>query len=111
MVEEFMLLANVAVATRIAQAYPQAAVLRRHPAPTPGAFDGLNASLAHHGHALDATSSLALGKSLDACTKSDEPYFNKLVRILTTRSMQQASALSPSLRLNALQPSHPYNPL
>ena len=38
----------------------QAAMLRRHPPPTPGAFDGLNRSLEAHGCALDASSSLAL---------------------------------------------------
>jgi exosome complex exonuclease DIS3/RRP44 len=33
MIEEFMLLANVAVAERLAQYYPSFAVLRRHPLP------------------------------------------------------------------------------
>ena len=32
----------------------------------------------------------ALGASLDSCTKPGDPYFNKLTRILATRSMQQA---------------------
>jgi len=50
---------------------------------------------------LDASSSLALGASLDRCTKPADPYFNKLTRILATRSMQQAryfcsGALSPT---------------
>lgn len=90
MVEEFMLLANVSVAAETQRAFPQAAMLRRHPQPQPGAFDGLNSSLKQHGFELDVSSSLALGKSLDACDKPGEPYFNKLVRILATRSMQQA---------------------
>ena len=33
MIEEFMLLGNVAVAERLAQFYPTFAILRRHPAP------------------------------------------------------------------------------
>ena len=33
MVEEFMLLANVAVAERLADYYPSFAILRRHPLP------------------------------------------------------------------------------
>ena len=90
MVEEFMLLANISVARETHRAFPQYAMLRRHPQPTPGAFDGLNASLKQHGHELDATSSLTLGQSLDHCVKPNDPYFNKLVRILATRSMQQA---------------------
>ena len=90
MVEEFMLLANISVATETTRAFPQAAMLRRHPPPTPGAFDALNASLGQHGCSLDASSSLELTASLDACVKKDDPYFNKLMRILATRSMQQA---------------------
>jgi len=101
MVEEFMLLANISVARETTRAFAQCAMLRRHPAPTTGAFDGLNSSLQLHGCALDTASSLALSASLDECTKPGEPYFNKLVRILATRSMQQAryfcsGSLSPS---------------
>jgi exoribonuclease R len=33
MIEEFMLLANVAVAERLSEYYPSFAVLRRHPLP------------------------------------------------------------------------------
>ena len=94
MVEEFMLLANITVARQIAQAFPQHAILRRHPPPPPGAFDGLNHALSVHGFELDASSSFALSDSLDACTKPADPYFNKLVRILATRSMQQARYFS-----------------
>ena len=64
-------------------------MLRRHPSPPPGAFDGLNHALRSHGFELDASSSLTLTSSLDACVKNADPYFNKLVRILATRSMQQ----------------------
>ena len=76
-------------------------MLRRHPAPPPGAFDGLNHAIRQHGFELDARSSKALGESLDNCTKPADPYFNKLVRILATRSMQQAryfcsGAVTPS---------------
>jgi len=95
MVEEFMLLANISVAAETTRAFPQCAMLRRHPCPQPGAFDGLNHALRQHGVELDATSSLTLGASLDKCVKPDQPYFNKLVRILATRSMQQACAAKP----------------
>ena len=56
MVEEFMLLANITVARETTRAFPKFACLRRHPAPTPGSFDGLARSLAQHGHTLDASS-------------------------------------------------------
>ncbi|KAL1520405.1 hypothetical protein AB1Y20_021991 [Prymnesium parvum] len=90
MVEEFMLLANISVAKEITRAFPQCALLRRHPSPAPGAFDALNGYLGQHGFQLDVSSSLALAQSLDECIKPEDPYFNRLVRILTTRSMQQA---------------------
>ena len=114
MVEEFMLLANISVAAEITRAFPQVcapsprrdrrgrharvlrsqcAMLRRHPSPSPGAFDSLQRPLGLLGLELDTSSSLALGKSLDACVRPDDKYFNQLARILATRSMQQARRL------------------
>ena len=101
MVEEFMLLANISVAREITRAFPQFAMLRRHPPPTPGAFVGLQRQLSQHGLELDDSSSLALTASLDRCVKPGDAYFNKLARILCTRCMQQAryfcsGSLTPS---------------
>ena len=119
MVEEFMLLANISVAAEITRAFPQVrapvprrgrrdrharmlrsqcAMLRRHPPPSPGAFDSLQRPLGLLGLELDTSSSLALGKSLDACVRPDDKYFNQLARILATRSMQQARRLVRSRR-------------
>ena len=85
-----MLLANISVAREITRAFPQFAMLRRHPPPTPGAFAGLQKNLQQHGMVLDDSNSLKLTASLDRCVKPEEPYFNKLARILCTRCMQQA---------------------
>ena len=41
MVEEFMLLANVSVATKILEDFPECAMLRRHPVPPISNFDPL----------------------------------------------------------------------
>lgn len=41
MVEEFMLLANISVAEKIYEEFPEYAVLRRHPKPPPSNFDPL----------------------------------------------------------------------
>lgn len=41
MVEEFMLLANISVATKILQEFPECAMLRRHPEPPQSNFDPL----------------------------------------------------------------------
>jgi exosome complex exonuclease DIS3/RRP44 len=41
MVEEFMLLANISVATKILQDFPECAMLRRHPKPPVSNFEPL----------------------------------------------------------------------
>ena len=92
LVEEFMLLANTAVAARVTRAYPRCAMLRRHPAPSKRAFDALVAAAETVGITLDVSSSKALADSLDAAVLPDRPQFNRLLRILTTRCMMQARA-------------------
>uniref|UniRef100_A0A0D6QW77 Uncharacterized protein n=1 Tax=Araucaria cunninghamii TaxID=56994 RepID=A0A0D6QW77_ARACU len=89
MVEEFMLAANVAVAEKILKHYPLCSLLRRHPTPTPEMLEPVLRTTAALGVKLDISSSKALADSLD-CAVGDDPYFNKLVRILTTRCMTQA---------------------
>jgi exosome complex exonuclease DIS3/RRP44 len=90
MVEEFMLLANISVAEQLQRAYPQFALLRRHPTPLDGAFDSLTAAAAQHGVTINPDSSLSLARSLDEAKSASNPYFNQLLRILTTRCMTQA---------------------
>ncbi|EFX01838.1 exosome complex exonuclease exoribonuclease [Grosmannia clavigera kw1407] len=91
LVEEFMLLANTAVAARVYEAFPQTAMLRRHAAPPAASFDELSRQLhVTRGLKLQHDSSRALADSLDACVDNDEPFFNTLVRILATRCMTAA---------------------
>ena len=91
LVEEFMLLANTAVAGRIHAAFPQTAMLRRHGAPPQTNFEELQRQLlVRKGLALRVDSSKALADSLDACVDPAEPFFNTLVRILATRCMRAA---------------------
>ena len=90
LVEEFMLLANVAVAEKIEQVYPKRALLRRHPNPSKEMLDDLIACAKCVGVTLDVSSSKALAVSLDNATRPDQPFFNQLLRIMTTRAMQQA---------------------
>lgn len=98
MVEEFMLLANCVVAARIEEYRPQAAILRRHPAPPAENFDALNRALKARGfEALDTRTSKTLADSLDNLAKTcvaDDPYLDHLVRIMTTRCMYQAQYFS-----------------
>lgn len=91
LVEEFMLLANVSVARRIFEAFPQTAILRRHGAPPKTNFDELaNQLKVKKGLELHVESSRALADSLDACVDPSEPFFNTLVRIMATRCMMSA---------------------
>ncbi|KAF4596181.1 exosome catalytic subunit dis3 [Pleurotus pulmonarius] len=91
LVEEFMLLANVSVARKIQETFPQTAVLRRHMPPPKGNFEKLQDILMKRkGLSLDVSSSGALAASLDLCLDPSEPAFNTLVRIMATRCMLSA---------------------
>ncbi|KAK6924586.1 PIN domain [Dillenia turbinata] len=89
MVEEFMLAANVSVAEKILKHFPACSLLRRHPTPTKEMLEPLLRTAAAVGLNLDTSSSKALADSLDQAVR-DDPYFNKLIRILATRCMTQA---------------------
>ena len=68
LVEEFMLLANISVARKIQEAFPQTAVLRRHMPPPKANFEKLqDILLKRRGISLDVSSSGALASSLDRC--------------------------------------------
>jgi exosome complex exonuclease DIS3/RRP44 len=90
LVEEFMLLANITVAKKILRHYPTLSVLRRHPSPNRAMFEGLISKARCRGFEIDIETSKSLADSLDASTIESEPYFNKLLRILSTRCMSPA---------------------
>ena len=91
LVEEFMLLANISVAGKIYNAFPQTALLRRHAPPPKNNFEQLTNQLkVKKGMELRSESSKALADSLDTCVDPREPFFNTLVRILATRCMMSA---------------------
>ncbi|KAH8173998.1 RNB domain-containing protein [Sarocladium implicatum] len=91
LVEEFMLFANISVAAKITEAFPQTALLRRHGAPPKTNFDELaNQLRVKKGMELRVDSSKALADSLDECVDPADPFFNTLVRILATRCMMSA---------------------
>ncbi len=91
MVEEMMLLANMSVATKIHQHFPSCAMLRRHPAPPPTNFEPLRKVAEALGFSLDSSSNLTLAESLDKMVLPGNDMANKLIRIMATRSMCQAS--------------------
>eukprot|EP00536_Pseudo-nitzschia_multiseries_P015552 jgi/Psemu1/218408/e_gw1.908.31.1 len=90
LVEEFMLLANITVAKKILRHYPTLSVLRRHPSPNRAMFEGLISKARCRGFEIDIENSKRLADSLDAAQLESEPYFNKLLRILSTRCMSPA---------------------
>ncbi|KAJ4361640.1 exosome catalytic subunit dis3 [Ascochyta clinopodiicola] len=91
LVEEFMLLANISVAARNYEAFPQTALLRRHAAPPKSNFEELaNQLKVKKGLELRSDSSGAVADSLDQCVDPNNPFFNTLVRIMATRCMMSA---------------------
>ncbi|TFK29229.1 mitotic control protein dis3 [Coprinopsis marcescibilis] len=95
LVEEFMLLANISVAGKIQETFPQTAVLRRHLPPPKTNFEKLqDILLKRKGLNLDVSTSGDLAASLDKCIDPTEPAFNTLVRIMATRCMLSAEYFS-----------------
>ncbi|OOF95751.1 hypothetical protein ASPCADRAFT_506584 [Aspergillus carbonarius ITEM 5010] len=91
LVEEFMLHANITVASKIYSTFSQTAMLRRHATPPPQNFEELINQLSKkRDMRLDVSSSRALADSLDRCVDEKNPFFNTLVRILATRCMTSA---------------------
>ncbi|XP_038055704.1 exosome complex exonuclease RRP44-like [Patiria miniata] len=90
MVEEFMLLANISVAKKIHEEFPQCATLRRHPTPSPSSYEPVIKAALAKGVELEVDSGHALAQSLDKAVIPDEPFFNNLLRMMTTRCMTQA---------------------
>ncbi|KOS46556.1 hypothetical protein ACN38_g2493 [Penicillium nordicum] len=91
LVEEFMLLANITVGSKVYESFSQTALLRRHATPPPQNFEDLQNQLSKKRNMeLDVSSSRALADSLDRCVDPKNPFFNTLVRILATRCMTSA---------------------
>lgn len=90
MVEEFMLLANISVAQKILEDFPDCAMLRRHPTPPTSNFDPLVKAGKHLGFDIKTDTGKNLALSLDSAISEENPYLNTMLRILATRCMLQA---------------------
>ncbi|GJQ10975.1 hypothetical protein GpartN1_g2766.t1 [Galdieria partita] len=94
LVEEFMLLANVVVAQRIAKSFPNCALLRRHPTPNEEMFEPLLKIAAALNVEIDVSSNKQLSHSLEKIhekfEKENDSFKATLFRITTTRCMTQA---------------------
>ncbi|XP_051733112.1 DIS3-like exonuclease 2 isoform X2 [Ctenopharyngodon idella] len=92
LVEEFMLLANMAVAHQIYRTYPELALLRRHPPPQSKMVDDLQEFCEQMGLDIDFSSSGALHRSLNE-NFGDDKYTAARKEVLThmcSRPMQMA---------------------
>lgn len=87
LIEEFMLLANMAVAKRIYQHSKDRAFLRRHPHSSSQLLGRVKEFCDAKNCPLDISSSESLQKSLNAIT---DPLMSKVVRFLVLRAMKNA---------------------
>ncbi|XP_062504262.1 DIS3-like exonuclease 2 isoform X2 [Corticium candelabrum] len=91
LIEEFMLLANMAVARQIYNFFPDCSLLRRHPAPHSNKLDELVRLCAAFGIKLDAGSSGSLHACLHNRSSEDDSLMKALVlSSLLSRSMKVA---------------------
>ncbi|CDR95624.1 RNB-like domain containing protein, putative [Babesia bigemina] len=90
MVEEFMLLANVSVATKIFERFPTCALLRRHPPPMEVRLKALQRSLSQHRLEFEFGNSRDLNASLKRIVEKSDSRLGSALRIMTTRCMSQA---------------------
>ncbi|GAA5864874.1 hypothetical protein JCM3774_004257 [Rhodotorula dairenensis] len=87
LIEEFMLMANIAVAGKIASGLPDQALLRRHEAPIDRRLDAFVTRMKKLGIDLDGSSSGSLMKSIVGVT---DPSERLTLQHLSTRAMHRA---------------------
>ncbi|CAK8542782.1 unnamed protein product [Lathyrus sativus] len=93
LIEEFMLLANTTAAEVICRAYPEVALLRRHPEPNMRKLKELTAFCQKHGLNLETSSSGHIHRSLEQIKEKlkDDPVLNDILISYATKPMQLAS--------------------
>ncbi|KAL6633525.1 hypothetical protein ACP70R_026196 [Stipagrostis hirtigluma subsp. patula] len=91
-VEELMLLANMSAAEVISNAFPDCALLRRHPEPNLRKFREFEAFCAKNGFELDASSSGQLHLSLARIKEKlqDDPVLFDILMFYASKQMQSA---------------------
>ncbi|KAI8929283.1 hypothetical protein BC831DRAFT_444578 [Entophlyctis helioformis] len=87
LIEEFMLLANIAVAEKISDSFPEIALLRRHPKPAPRSLLQFVEDVAKMGFTIDAATSKSLHASFEAI---EDERQRMLLRLLCIKSMRRA---------------------
>ncbi|KPM08168.1 exosome complex exonuclease RRP44-like protein [Sarcoptes scabiei] len=90
MIEEFMLLANISVARKIYEFFPEISVLRRHPKPASSNFEELIQAAKNRGFSMNVSDGKTLSHSLNEAIDPKNEHLNLLLRMITTRCMSQA---------------------
>lgn len=93
LVEEFMLLANMTAAEVISRAYPDSALLRRHPEPNLRKLKEFEGFCSKHGMDMDGSSSGRFHESLEKITETlkDDAVFVDILNNYAMKPMQSAS--------------------
>ncbi|KAL2919192.1 hypothetical protein HK105_201467 [Polyrhizophydium stewartii] len=99
LIEEFMLLANMAVAEKIQAYFPEAALLRRHPRPAQSIGEFVSRAT-KMGFKIDASSSGSLQASFEAI---QDPLQRMLVRMMAIKPMKRAEYFAA---MEAEEPIH-----
>eukprot|EP00039_Didymoeca_costata_P004242 m.72153 g.72153 ORF g.72153 m.72153 type:complete len:1965 (-) comp12306_c0_seq2:340-6234(-) len=89
-IEECMVFANASVAKRLTDVYPKASLLRRHPPAKATNLEELKNSSRAKGFEIDTSSNFTLAQSLNAAVDPDDHDFNRMLRMMATRYMEQA---------------------
>lgn len=91
-VEELMLLANMSAAEVISNAFPDCALLRRHPEPNPRKLKEFEAFCAKNGFQLDSSSSGQLHLSICRIREElqDDPVMFDILMFYASKQMQSA---------------------
>lgn len=93
LVEEFMLLANTTAAEVISRAFPDSALLRRHPEPNMRKLREFEAFCNKHGFQMDTSSSSRIHQSLEGIRKKlkDDSIFLDILMNNASKAMQLAT--------------------
>jgi DIS3-like exonuclease 2 len=106
LVEEFMLLANMAVAHQTYKTFDEKAFLRSHPPPGENQLNEFKSFCKYNNFQVDTSSSLALQQSLNAII-DDNPNISKVVALFLLKAMQMATYLCVGVQ-NASASFHHY---
>ncbi|CAH8313023.1 unnamed protein product [Eruca vesicaria subsp. sativa] len=109
LVEEFMLLANMTAAEVIFRAFPDSALLRRHPEPNLRKLKEFEGFCLKHGMELDGSSSGRFHESLEKITETlkDDAVFIDIINNYAMKPMQSASYFcTGNLRDNVAEWGH-----